>query len=106
MNKNNAKDYLPLVQAMAEGKEIEILRQANRTIVGSKWETTETISDGLPASRYRIKPEPPKPREFEIGLHIELRKNDDTPCCISPPWGKLRTCTGEIIRVREIIEEQ
>jgi len=98
MNKDNAHLFLPLVQALADGKTIQYMHLIHG------WIDMIEIGQGE-ATEYRIKPEPPKPREFEIGLHHELRKNDDTPCCISEPGGKLKTCTGEIIRVREIIEE-
>ena len=37
MNKDNAKDYLPLVQALAEGKKLEYLNDSD------EWEQTENI---------------------------------------------------------------
>lgn len=57
MNKDNAKDYLPLVQALAEGKTVQIN-------VGTKSEPdwrdrTELAWVNAPCS-YRIKPEPQK----------------------------------------------
>lgn len=51
MNKDNAKDYLPLVQALAAGKVIQIKE------AGGGWadcNPTFTIN----AENYRIKPEP------------------------------------------------
>lgn len=54
MNSQNAKDYLPFVQALAEGKELQIRRRGF-------WEDTVPFGDfdfTLPASNYRIKPEP------------------------------------------------
>lgn len=53
MNKDNAKDYLPLVQALAEGKTI----QAKDTYDGG-WHDLTTPSWGMAASCYRVKPEP------------------------------------------------
>ena len=55
MNKNNAKDYLPLVQALSEGKTIQY-----HNITFGKWEDFEgtDISFSADASKYRIKPEP------------------------------------------------
>lgn len=52
MNKDNAKDYLPLVQALANGKVIQVE-------VDGKWidMTGEMHFSGVP-SDYRIKPEP------------------------------------------------
>lgn len=52
MNKDNAHLYLPLVQALADGKVIQ-----RRDIAGN-WCDSPDIFDGEPASRYRIKPEP------------------------------------------------
>lgn len=52
MNKDNAKDYLPLVQALADGKVI----QFNASCSG--WTDTDWIVPDQPACRYRIKPEP------------------------------------------------
>ena len=52
MNKNNAKDYLPLVQALADGKVIQI-----NGVRG--WEDTRgDLIFGANPHDYRIKPEP------------------------------------------------
>jgi hypothetical protein len=58
----------------------------------------------MPRKQYRRKPEPPKPREWEIGIHDHDHYTGDIACCISPPGEKLKNCTGTIIRVREILE--
>lgn len=53
MDKHSAKDFLPLVQALAEGKTIQCRRAP-----GGAWYDTPTVSfDGDPKN-YRIKPEP------------------------------------------------
>ena len=57
MNKDNAKDYLPLVQALAEGKTIQ---QRTWTDV-NQWEWRDADEVDLfryNPSDYRIKPEP------------------------------------------------
>lgn len=55
MNKDNAKDYLPLVQALAEGKTIQCMAYG-----ATQWSDIASPAwDMLPA-RYRIKPEPVK----------------------------------------------
>jgi len=54
MNASNAKDYLPLVQALAEGKTIEFLNS------NAQWEDCEYPSFNQMPVRYRIKPEPKK----------------------------------------------
>jgi len=50
MNKDNAKDYLPLVQALAEGKVIQMFD-------GKNWEDLEDVAFSYEISNYRIKPE-------------------------------------------------
>lgn len=52
MNKNNAKDYLPLVQALAEGKVIQGVDG------GGEWEDLREVYFSQPSYQYRIKPEP------------------------------------------------
>lgn len=52
MNKETAKDYLPLVQALAEGKVIQVMGDEGN------WKDVENIFLNNPASSYRIKPEP------------------------------------------------
>lgn len=51
MNKDNAKDYLPLVQALADGREIQIW-------LGGEWGDINDILFSEPVTKYRIKPEP------------------------------------------------
>jgi hypothetical protein len=53
MTKENAKDYLPLVQALADGKEIQ-----NCSSDGSLWYSLKNFDFTMPPSNYRIKPEP------------------------------------------------
>lgn len=52
MNKANAKDYLPLVQALAEGKTIQYRNDSN------EWLDCEDPAFHQHTSRYRVKPEP------------------------------------------------
>ena len=50
MNKDNAKDYLPLIQALAKGKTIQFF-------IGGKWNDVEDVSFNYEVQDYRIKPE-------------------------------------------------
>lgn len=50
MNKDNAKDYLPLVQALAEGKVIQIMGSGG-------WNELPNYDFTSPVEHYRIKPE-------------------------------------------------
>lgn len=57
MNKDNAKDYLPLVQALADGKTIQAKCQVGMDQFGWRDCEGDTSFHGL-AENYRIKPEP------------------------------------------------
>ena len=56
MNASNAKDYLPLVQALAEGKSLQY--NVNRSDEAPKWVDREDFTFDEPATEYRIKREP------------------------------------------------
>lgn len=51
MNKHNAHLYLPLVQALAEGKTIQ-------TVAGEEWRDIKSVAFHEEPERYRVKPEP------------------------------------------------
>lgn len=53
MNKDNAKDYLHLVQALAEGRTIQ-----HQYAAGCEWRDLADHLFSDPPCRYRIKPEP------------------------------------------------
>lgn len=98
MNASNAKDYLPLVQALAEGKTIQGLMWSS-----GKWEDMagEICFDG-PASDYRIKPEP---REIWVNHYANPCRLDQI--CDSKEEADQRSASGELvcqIRYREVIE--
>ena len=52
MNKDNAKDFLPLVQALADGKTIQYSGG------DGKWYDADPCYFNLSPEQYRIKPEP------------------------------------------------
>ena len=54
MNKDNAKDYLPLVQALADGKTI----QYSASLISPAWADREKPNFYSEPEYYRIKPEP------------------------------------------------
>ena len=98
MNKDNAKDYLPLVQALADGKTIQLKKLDG-------WSDCERTGFSFPPDQYRIKPEPRewtgiisarkfynnKPGEISFAITMEGTEED------LPKF-------GETIRVREIID--
>ena len=53
MNKDNAKDYLPLVQALAEGKVLQYFPDG-----WEGWIDCDDVNFCIDASKFRIKPEP------------------------------------------------
>lgn len=70
MNKENAKDYLPLVQALAEGKDIQCRYKERDGTLG--WRSVGAGCDFLLSpDNYRIKPEPEK-------VWITRRRIDDS----------------------------
>lgn len=62
MNKDNAKDFLPLVQAIADGKTIQLnTGRAGNRIDEDDWadlNPNNVVLGFYPATHYRIKPEP------------------------------------------------
>ncbi len=78
MNKNNAKDYLPLVQALAEGKTIQWMPGDSAMC---KWEDRVEMDFSQPPFAYRIKPEPKlrpwRPEEVPVGALLKNKTNRD-----------------------------
>jgi hypothetical protein len=89
MNKDNAAQFLPLVQALAEGKTIQF---NPGTSDNPQWGDVEDLSfDGNPDD-YRVKPEP---REWKIRFFLDGSAQVDIGGPAHP--------RGETIRVREIL---
>lgn len=95
MNASNAKDYLPLVQALAEGRAI----QHQKT--DGTWIDDVEFSFDWPAHRYRVKPEP---KEYWLNRYasgwdsrIRYESKDDAAanCCEN---------NSVQVRFREVIE--
>lgn len=86
MNKDNAKDYLPLVQALAEGRVIQIE-------IDGVWVDGKEFQFVDKPWEYRIKPEP---REiWVVNGYEELAFFDK---CDALEYG------GSVVRYREVIE--
>ncbi len=93
MNAKNAKGYLPFVQALAEGKVIQIK-------TGFGWQDLENVSFGDIPSEYRIKPEP---REIWVNRNESGMLGDDWhPDKDSAAHGLRPGWTP--VRFREVIE--
>jgi len=100
MNKDNAHLYLPLVQALADGKVIQVSAGFKSARVWSDLENVEfTESPG----RYRIKPEP---REWWLVLDPKGRiwatfESEDAARDVS---GKHLAANFPIVHVREVTQ--
>ncbi|MCS4234456.1 hypothetical protein [Stenotrophomonas sp. BIGb0135] len=91
MNKDNAKDYLPLVQALADGKVIQW-----RDHYGV-WRDMEELSYPWPADHYRIKPETKEiwvNQYLDGHMSVHLTEQSAEDCLIS----------GGVTRRHEVIE--
>jgi len=67
MNKNNARDYLPLVQTLAEGKTIQM--DSGVSVSPNRWiDATGELSFFNDASQYRVKPEP-----LTVWVNLKMR---------------------------------
>lgn len=87
MNKENAKDFLPLVQALADGKTIQIVDPFG------VWVDITCTEFAAPVNKYRIKPEP---REWTI-----IFGNNGKPYLAEDCRKDVQ---GQSIRVREILD--
>lgn len=95
MNKENAHEYLPLVQALANGKTI----QSSYTSDQHGWFDVDEVNFGSSHECYRIKPEP---RTFELWL------DKDTGCLSTDElireFGHVRFDSLERITVMEVLK--
>lgn len=94
MNKDNAKDYLPLVQALAEGKVVEIQGSDG-------WKVLSNYDFTSPPKHYRIKPEPKEiwvNRYSDGSESIHYATEDTARIFAGPNKGVIQ------VRYREVIE--
>ena len=96
MNKDNAKDYLPLVQALADGKTIQLKVESLENPEGV-WKDWENPKFDREVSAYRIKPEP---MEFEIWIN----RDGSTVYHTSQNGSDEYHGDSRKIRVREILD--
>lgn len=95
MNKDNAKDYLPLVQALADGKVVQY------KWADGKWRDGEELSFESELEHYRIKPEP-----REIWANRFPDGYETSACFISKAqaWAARSGNEAVQVRYREVIE--
>lgn len=63
MNRDEAKQLLPIIQAFAEGKETQFYSE-----VSEQWEPVHNVDFSYPPKRYRIKPHTEKVT-YRFGLY-------------------------------------
>ena len=91
MNKDNAHDYIPLLQALGDGKTIQYKRTDN------EWEDLVSVDFNYSSKYYRVKPEP---RTFEMWLNKERQimhpvKETESDCC---EYGWERITVQEVLQ--------
>ena len=69
MTSQSAKDYIPLVVALSEGKTIQQYVANRNPMAEMEWRDDLTPTWCAGAEFYRIKPEPPKPRRWWVVVH-------------------------------------
>lgn len=120
MNRNQAKEFYPIMQAFAEGKTIECRTRVWELNKGWKYSTTWKETEELKFQdtyEYRIKPEP-KYRPFkdaeecwnEMQKHqpfgwIKDRDGDKTFIGSINSDNSIFTCSSEILFLKEIFED-
>jgi len=92
MNKENAHLFLPLVQALADGKTIQSIGS------DGKWYNCVPCWFALPFEDYRIKPEP---RTWDVWLHMAGKAIHSNPDKWHGPndWNDWKQ-----IKVQEVLE--
>ncbi len=96
MNASNAKDYLPLVQALVEGKSLQY--NVNRSDEAPKWVDREDFTFDEPATEYRIKPEPREIWVNEYGIGVVTLHHTETHA------REQLGASGKTVHYREVIE--
>ena len=120
MNRNQAKEFYPIMQAFAEGKTIECRTRVWELNKGWQYSTTWKETEELKFQdtyEYRIKPEP-KYRPFkdaeecwnEMQKHqpfgwIKDRDGDKTFIGSINSDNSIFTCSSEILFLKEIFED-
>lgn len=94
MNKNTAKDCLPLVQALSEGKVIQYFPDESEG-----WVDCEDVNFMIDVTRFRIKPEP---REIWVNRYPDGAESGAYPAkdCAVRGGGP----SAIQVRYREVIE--
>ena len=101
MNKDNAAQYLPLVQAVADGK---VIQHNPRVMVNAEWIDLHNPSFTEPPENYRIKPEPREwwlVRSSASGSFAKEFPNEQDARAYAETFGYAALV---VVHVREVIE--
>ena len=90
MNRERARELLPIIQAYAEGKEIQYKLIGVDQAWGGEKNDYYTWDNEC---EYRIKPEP---REFWISVAGHMEVHDERPIALK----------GDYIHVREVLDDE
>lgn len=93
MNKVNAHLYLPLIQALAEGKTIQVYLPYNKT-----WVDKDNLKFDSPPDQYRIKPEPIK-QDFYYIRHKTSSGNPPKEETIMYGYNNLQTAKEHLKKI-------
>ena len=92
MTREEAKELLPIIQAFAEGKTIEVLHP------NGEWTESDKVYFNLPPNHYRIKPVPKyRPFKSQKECWEEMHKHPDFG------WGLDNV--GEYVNLSRILSE-
>lgn len=94
-------EMIAVITAHRDGKEIEIA--AKHVSCYPKWNAVFVPLWNFADCDYRIKPEPPKPREFWLRIGIETKGINTQFDTLNPP--QTSEPGHQFIRVREVLPE-
>ena len=104
MKAKHAEGFEPLVKALKEGKTIQ-----GWSDISDRWESlSEPAFDAWPPEKFRIKPEPPKPREWTVSITNCYHDNSTGECGFRAKFSgvKIEDCPGlGMITLREVLPE-
>ena len=96
VTKENAKDFLPFIKALSEGKKIEYKDKDSK----NEWEVVEKLFFSDDPSRFRIKPETKcRPFKSQKECWSEMHKHPDFGWVKNKQWGYYASlgCVGDNI---------
>jgi len=86
MNKENAHLFLPIVQALIDGKQIQYQNGCHEEPCWDDFEEDEEIGFYCDIEEYRIKPEQPVETEYRFLKEGEIIQEGDEYCTWAGKW--------------------